>query len=168
MLALNKISSQCLMHNTSLKFAMYKMTPTPINPSPGNPQFHSFIIQGLHVIPSPRVWRPVVERSTKLFISGLYPWPVRSKASSITLAGSNRWPWNTKRFLCCHIELDNAIHHRHHLLWFFPPPKPSQNWAKWAAGLAASGPTILLHLRDSHHSPLVNLQLKNKWPSSSW
>ena len=91
----------------------------------------------------------------------------RNIASSMTLEESKGFPWKIRRFLCCHIALVRATHHPHHLLWFMSAPNPSQNWAKWLAGEAGRGPTAWIHLMDSHHRPIVLLQLKRRWPTSS-
>ena len=73
----------------------------------------------------------------------------------------------TGEFLCCHIVIDRAIHHMPRLLWLLVATNPSQNWIKWLAGSAERAPIPRIHLKDSHHSPLVILQWKKRCPASS-
>ena len=73
----------------------------------------------------------------------------------------------TGEFLCCHIVIDRAIHHMPRLLWLLEAAKPSQNWIKWLAESVGRAPIPRIHLMDSHHSPLVILQWKKRWPASS-
>ena len=91
-----------------------------------------------------------------------------NRASSNTLGGSNGVPLNRREFLCCQIVLVRAIHHIHLLLWFLCVSKPSQNWIKCLAGSTEKAPLIRVQLINSHHSPIVILQWKKRWPASSW